>query len=166
MTKWITDFFKGLFGGCWGKAKKKLPDVVKPKPPVENKKQACDCDLSKPLAVPLQQHGSEAEVDEWLRWEGAPECGGMPAGIRYQLLRPSGKSWSYAPMAASGLIQYNADADQITVRCGVFEGQMYHPVYKSKHDQGTHMTGTVITPGFCMPFLGENFIYFQCRNLK
>lgn len=154
--------FWGLFSGWFGKAKAKIPDVVKPK----EEAKGCGCDLTLPPACPLASHGDEATVDAWLAAGGAPEVGGMPAAIRYQLLRPSGKSWSYAPMASSGLIRYDSKTDTITVNCGVFEGQRYHPVFKSAHDQGLHMPGTKIEPGKVYPFNGENFVYFQCYQIK
>jgi hypothetical protein len=125
-------------------------------------KAACSCDLSKPRTMPLRYLGDEATVDAALGRGDYPECGGMPAGLRYHLLRPSGQCWSFAPMAESGLIQYGND--KITVKCGQWKGQTYHPVYKSAHDQGLHMPGTKIEPGKEYPLAGETFIYFETRD--
>jgi len=143
----------------------KKADKVVVDPAIKEPAATCGCDLTKPLVVPLvPRHGvSEADVDLWLRDGGASECGGMPEDIRFVLLRPSGNSWCYAPFAKSGLVEYSNG--KIKAKCGVFEGQRYHPVYKSAHDQGTHMPGTKIIPFQRQDLNGENFIYFEVRGL-
>ena len=141
------------------------PAVVVAETPITPEKPVapagCTCDLSKPLAVPLSYLGDEATVDGKLGRGEYPECGSMPAGIRYHLLRPSGKCWSFADMSASGLIEYKDG--KVMAKCGQWKGQQYHPVFKSAHDQGLHMPGTKITPAQWYDLNGENFIYFECR---
>jgi len=91
------------------------PPVADPAPVV---------DVSKPLTMPLRSHGSEAQVDKWLEDGGAPECGLISPDIRAQLVRPSGKTWGYAPFWKSGAFLGLKDG-KVSFRDVSFEGQTY-----------------------------------------
>jgi hypothetical protein len=141
-----------------------IPTAGTPDKPATPIDVGCKCDLTKPLAVPLAQHGNESQVNIWLQNNGAPECGGtgMPIDVRFRLERPSGNSWSYAPFAKAGLVTYKDG--KLTARCGEFEGQMYHCYYMSAHNQGTHMEGVKIVSGQAVERNGLTFVYYQARD--
>ncbi len=91
------------------------PPVADPAPVV---------DVSKPLTMPLRSHGTEAQVDKWLADGGAPECGLISPDIRAQLVRPSGKTWGYAPFWKSGAFLGLKDG-KVSFKDVTFEGQTY-----------------------------------------
>jgi len=160
----MKNFFQKIwdFICFWKKESKTVPVIpdIKPKEAITK----CSCDLTKPLVVPLAQHGTESEVDLWLSLGGAPECGntGFPIDVRFRLSRPSGNYWCYAPFVRSGLVQYKDG--KLMATCGVFEGQSYHPFYMSAHNQGTHMEGVKVVPGTWYPRDGPTFVYFEARD--
>ena len=107
------------------------------------------------LVVPLAYLGDEATVDGILSRGELPESDNR-SPYKFQLLRPDGKSWSFANFVESGLVREGK------VHAGLFHDQHYTPVYQSEHDQGVHMAGHALKDG---DILGaERFIYFECRN--
>lgn len=150
-----------LFGEAFKKAVK-----VSPIPsPVPSPTPAPDKPATGPLAVPLVPiHGAdEAAIDAWLAAGGAPECDGGIPQVRFQLLRPSGKSWSYAPFRSSGCVASYADG-KLVIKDVEFEGQLYRLVYQSHHDQGLHMPGLAVKAGDTLDLNNGKWLFFECRN--
>jgi hypothetical protein len=107
------------------------------------------------LAVPLSYLGDEATVDALLAAGKYPESDNRTP-YKFQLLRPDGKSWSFANFVEAGLVRDGR------VYSGLFHDQHYTPVYQSEHDQGTMMPGHALKDGDTLG--AERFIYFECRN--
>ena len=125
----------------------------------------CSCDLSKPLVVPLAQHGNETQVNQWLGAGGAPECGNSGLrDVRFDLLRPSGQTWGYAPFYSSGCLDYSADGNQVRFQCVKFEGQNYHFVGYASTEQ---LSGRIqAKPNTWINYVEAGhgmFAYWECR---
>ena len=130
-------------------AKTNLPPVVVT-PPADKPAMGA-------LVCPLAYLGDEATVDGILSRGEIAECDNR-SPYKFQLLRPDGKSWSFAPFVESGLVRDGK------VFAGEFKGQHYTPVYQSEHDQGVHMPGHPLADGAQVG--PERFIYFECRELQ
>jgi hypothetical protein len=109
------------------------------------------------LVCPLSYLGDEATVDGILSRGELPESDNR-SPYKFQLIRPSGKCWSFANFVEAGLVRDGK------VFAGAWKGQHYTPVYQSEHDQGVHMPGHPLADGATLG--GERFIYFECRELK
>ena len=122
---------------------------------------------SGPLVMPLAQHGNEAQIDAWLASGGAPECGGSGRrDVRAQLLRPSGKSWGYAPFWASGALEYNADGSQVRFRDVTFEGQAYRFIGYSTGENLSEATRAAAGTWINYTENGHGmFTFWECRAL-
>ncbi len=110
-----------------------------------------------PLVVPLSYLGNESDVDGLLAAGKYAESDNR-SRYKFQLLRPDGKSWSFADFVESGAVAGDV------AHAVVFHGQAYTPVYQSEHDQGVHMPGHAIKDGDVLG--GERFVYFECRAVK
>lgn len=134
--------------------------VCKQSTSTPNPSTGCDCDVTK-WVCPLQSHGTEAEVDQWLFNGGAPECGLSP-DVRFQLMRPSGQAWAYGPFADAGLLEFRNGGAEMRLKCGPFEGQWYHFVGSSDHESWDtiepHKVGEWISTASTT---GPKFVYYK-----
>ena len=119
---------------------------------------------SGPRQMPLQSHGSEAQVDQWLKDGGAPECGGISPDCRAMLVRPSGNTWGYAPFWQSGACLGLDKDGNIAFKDTSFEGQNYFLLGWSVHENLD--TVTPLKSGVRTKYQNDGhgmFIFFEAR---
>ena len=175
IRQWLTKYFGSIFAKELAKKNNTVPIIPLnpgvPAAPVEQK--ACTCDLTKPLVTPLVPYlgPDDAAVDKVLydRWKSglSDTCGGLPGDTRPLAIRLNGKTFGWKDPVTTGAVKIVIDGEQMTIFCGAYKGQQWHPIGGSDHEMPangkpeTLSDWLPITPG--VKGMRRHFVYFQCR---
>jgi hypothetical protein len=151
--------------------------VLTPKTPeadTNKQSQACSCDLTKPIAIPLVPYlGADDKAVNaklYADYKAGIEngCGGLPGDVRPLLIRPSGGTFGYKHVILKGGVRVAINGSKMTVTCGDFQGQRFHIIGGSDHEapsNGAHPSTLQdwqpITPGAACG--KKHFIYLEAR---